>query len=652
MNKKITAVTLSALMVLTMFTAMVPMASAVEEVSAPYEFMGAVTEIPGWMNLTSKDNPSLLFYDIDEGDGSETLDMYIDTNLDISYENFTYTTSIYMTDDNDPNVAWLGQGYYVVDNGSDWWISKKLVDEDEDDQTLLKVGESMSLPEGFTLMVQEIDVAGEEAWFTISQDGEQLGDEVVTTDSDEGEPYFVYEDDLDDDGDDDDVVMNFTVETVFAGMNTNLVKINNMDLISRNSLKIENNDKDLYSDFEIKVDPNTITIQLEDTDDEISLTSDGVKEIFEDRMSIRVNDEDDYAAVVRIITEPGTYEFMGAVTEIPGWMNLTSEDNPSLLFYDIDEGDGNEALDVYVDTNLDISYENFTYTTSIYMTEDDDPNVAWLGQGYYVVDNGSDWWISKKLVDEDEDDQTLLKVGESMSLPEGFTLMVQEIDVAGEEAWFTISQDGEQLGDEVVTTDSDEGEPYFVYEDDLDDDGDDDDVVMNFTVETVFAGMNTNLVKINNMDLISRNSLKIENNDKDLYSDFEIKVDPNTITIQLEDTDDEISLTSDGVKEIFKDRISIRVNDEDDFAAVVKTVIIGGPGPTATATATATPTGNVTAEPTGNATVDGTAAPTADVDTTDVPTPEPTEDEVPGFEAVFAIAGLLAVAYLVLRQRE
>jgi len=346
------------------------------------------------------------------------------------------------------------------------------------------------------------------------------------------------------------------------------------------------------------------------------------------------------------------YEFMGAVTSIPGWLNLTSEKNPGLLFYDIDEGDGSETLEMYIDSNLDISYANFEYTTSIYMTEDGDPNVAWLGQGFFVVDNGSDWWISEKLVDEDDDDEHLLRVGESMSLPEGFTLTVQEIDVDGEEAWFTISQDGEQLDDEVVTTDSAQGDPYFVYEDDLNDDGDDDDVVMNFTVETVFAGMNTNLVKIKNMDLISRNALNIENNDKDLYDGFETKVDPDKITIKLEDTDDEISLSSDGVKEIFEDRISVRVNDDDDFAAAVKTVIIGGPGPTATATATATPTGNVTAEPTGNATVDGTAAPTADVDTTETPTPEPTDDEVPGFEAVFAIAGLLAVAYLVLRQRE
>ncbi len=48
---------------------------------------------------------------------------------------------------------------------------------------------------------------------------------------------------------------------------------------------------------------------------------------------------------------------------------------------------------------------------------------------------------------------------------------------------------------------------------------------------------------------------------------------------------------------------------------------------------------------------------TADEVTTDVPeaeeeTEEEAEEETPGFEAVFAISGLLAIAYLVLRQRD
>ena len=63
--------------------------------------------------------------------------------------------------------------------------------------------------------------------------------------------------------------------------------------------------------------------------------------------------------------------------------------------------------------------------------------------------------------------------------------------------------------------------------------------------------------------------------------------------------------------------------------------------PTATATVTATPT------PTPSATAGATASPTE----TATPSPSPTKKPlIPGFEAVFAIASLLLVAYLVMRR--
>jgi len=64
------------------------------------------------------------------------------------------------------------------------------------------------------------------------------------------------------------------------------------------------------------------------------------------------------------------------------------------------------------------------------------------------------------------------------------------------------------------------------------------------------------------------------------------------------------------------------------------------PTPTPTVLPTATPTPTVA--PTVPPTVPPTVAPTA--------APTPTE-EVPGFEAVFAIAGLLAIAYVILRRK-
>lgn len=83
----------------------------------------------------------------------------------------------------------------------------------------------------------------------------------------------------------------------------------------------------------------------------------------------------------------------------------------------------------------------------------------------------------------------------------------------------------------------------------------------------------------------------------------------------------------------------IKADDGDGHTDEI-TVIIGEAAPTAAPTTepTAAPTAAPTAEPTAAPTIEPTAAPT---------TPEP-----PGFEAIFAIAGLLAVAYLVIRRRK
>ena len=674
MNKKITAVTLTAIMVLTMFTAMVPAASGVtaEQVAAPYEFFGYVNELDQdfiKFDLNSEDNPSILYYDFDEGEGNETLNFTVtyDT-LDIEDDNFTYTTTIYDKDD-EPFIAWLGEPFFVVEAGSDWYLSKLLVDEDEDDSTLLRVGESLNLAQGFAITPLEIDVEGGEAWFSITQDGEEVDSSIAY----EWEQY-VYEEDLNESGDDDNWVLRFNVETVFAGMNTNLVKINATQLVSPDVTKIETPDDELFTDFEVRSedrttdtwpginadDEDTLEIKLED-DDEISLKKDGIVSFLGDRFNFRINEEGDIGGIVVKITEPGYYELFAEVRSLdPDYIpfSLNSKDNPSILYYDFDEGEGNETLNFTVtyDT-LDIEDDNFTYTTTIY-DKDDEPFIAWLGEPFFVVEAGSDWYLSKLLVDEDEDDSTLLRVGESLNLAQGFAITPLEIDVEGGEAWFSITQDGEEVDSSIAY----EWEQY-VYEEDLNESGDDDNWVLRFNVETVFAGMNTNLVKINATQLVSPDVTKIETPDDELFTDFEVRSedrttdtwpginadDEDTLEIKLED-DDEISLKKDGIVSFLGDRFNFRINEDGDIGGVLKVVQVGE-------VVTPTPTEDLTVEPTVEPTnVTGvepgapTAAPTDAVVETEVPTPEPTPE--PGFEAVFAVAGLLAVAYLVLRQRE
>jgi S-layer protein (TIGR01567 family) len=659
MNKKITAVTLTALMVLTMFTAMVPSASAVEKVEAPYEFLAAVANVSGdatdaVFKLNSTTHPSILYYDLDEGEGNESLEFTVNNSEEeIKKKYFEYKTTIYNKDGEVGRnwIAWLGEPYYVVEAGGDWYLSKLLVDEDDDDEHLLRVGETMNLPNGFAISPLEIDVDGEEAWFTVTQDGEEV--ESLVVDDDE---MFIYETDLNESGDDDNWVLTFWVESVFAGMNTNLVKINSTQLLDPEVTLVETPDDDVYDGFNVDdIGVESLVIELDESDDTVDLKRDGIVHFLDKRFSFRINEDGDYGALVRVIEEPGTYELFAAVANVSGdatdaVFKLNSTTHPSILYYDLDEGEGNESLEFTVNNSEEeIKKKYFEYKTTIYNKDGEVGRnwIAWLGEPYYVVEAGGDWYLSKLLVDEDDDDEHLLRVGETMNLPNGFAISPLEIDVDGEEAWFTVTQDGEEV--ESLVVDDDE---MFIYETDLNESGDDDNWVLTFWVESVFAGMNTNLVKINSTQLLDPEVTLVETPDDDVYDGFNVDdIGVESLVIELDESDDTIDLKRDGIVYFLDDRFSFRINEDGDFGGILRVVQVGEvEEPTETATPTDTVDANVTATPIDA--VDANVTATATTPPTPEPTPTPTPTKEPGFEAVFAVAGLLAVAYLVLRQRE
>jgi S-layer protein (TIGR01567 family) len=362
------------------------------------------------------------------------------------------------------------------------------------------------------------------------------------------------------------------------------------------------------------------------------------------------------------VTAP--YEFFGMVDDLTESdytnFDLTSADDPSVLYYDFEDGDGNESLNFSVHAgNKEIGEGNFLYETTIY-DKDGKDFIAWLGLPYYVVSNeGSDWYLSELLVDEDEDDTHLLEVGQTLTLEEeDLSVTPVEIDVDGGEVWFTITRGGEEVDSSVVKEGS-----LYKYDEDLNESGDEDNTVLEFNVETVFAGINTNLVKINSTQLVSSTEVvKVETPDSDLYDDFEVtsenkygaaNANDDTLVIKFHKDDDKISLKKDGIV-CFLDRFNFKMNKDGDVGGVCKIVEVGGIN--ATEPDDGIIEGNETVPPVdGNATVEPTEPAETDATpevTDDVPPVETATEEEPGFEAVFAIAGLLAVAYLVLRKRE
>jgi len=545
-----------------------------------YEYIGFVQNIHPdhapyvFFSLHSSTCPGILYYDFRTGDGYESLDFIVDTaNRQIKgMDNFTYSTSIY-TKDGEDFIAWLGDPYFVIEAGSDWYLGQMRIDEKEDDTHILESGESLTLEEGIAITPFEININDNEVCFSITKDGEELDNSTIK----EGE-IFTYKEDLNESGNNDNWILRFNVETVFEGMNSYYVKINNTQLISNDIIKIETPDNDMFSGFEITSinSDTTLQIRFDNADDKISLTKNGTVGFIGDTFNFRINEYGDIGGLVVMITEPGVHEIFTQVGKLSSGgyaiFYLTSANNPSILYYDLDEGVGNEVLDITVSNDdLEIAKGNFTYSTTVYKDENNNDMIAWLGKPYIVVDKTGDWYLSELVIDEDNDDVHLLEVGETLTLKEGYTVIPQEIDVYGKEAWFNIVKNGDVVDSSVQC----EGSQY-IYEEDLNDSGSTDNWVIKFNVETVIEGTNTNTVKINHTSQISSDVIIVEDGDKDLFDGFVIKTDDTAekIEIAIDGSDDEIKLKKDGTVSLLGDRFNFKVNEDGDIGGILKIVSI------------------------------------------------------------------------------
>ncbi|MCD4798901.1 MAG: hypothetical protein K8R19_07830, partial [Methanosarcinales archaeon] len=306
------------------------------------------------LKAMSADNPAVLYYDLEDKVGYESIRLPMYSNLSVPVGEMNYTTIPW-----GQNIAWGSSKYAVVySTASEWIITKKLIDEDSNDDYFLRVGNTLVLPGGWSITALEIDVDGSEVWMSISKDGEEVDNEVVT----EG-GYFIYKTDLG--GPQESEVMNFTVETVFAGMNCNIVKINNMDLISTDVLDLVNNDATLYDGYIVKTYPDQLSLI---NNDDIELSKGNVINIIGDLFALKVNEAGNLGALVKEV-EVDEYVSLikyilkdGKILEGDGYQinNYFVEVSDIILF----SGDLMPEVTIY-QLNSDGSYDELTTSTTL-----------------------------------------------------------------------------------------------------------------------------------------------------------------------------------------------------------------------------------------------------------------------------------------------
>lgn len=343
--------------------------------------------------------------------------------------------------------------------------------------------------------------------------------------------------------------------------------------------------------------------------------------------------------------------------------DMSSATHPSMLYYDFEEGYGKETLWFEVTDDLEIKEGKFEYTTEIYQKDGHD-YVAWLGSPYYVIESSNDWYLSQLLIDEDEDDEHSIKPGDTLNLGEGYTLVPLEISTEGNEVWFELSRDGEVIYNSIITENNE-----FKYKEDLNDNGNKDNWVVKFNVSTIFNGIETNIVEIIELQVVSTNVLRLDLPDDDLLSDYKITSPASdVILIELEN---DIDLKKDGTVDLLGGQFQFKVNEDGDIGGVVKILeFIDSDCPECPEVETIysddcpecpeCPEAEIIYSEDCPPCPDCPECPECPEVTVSTPTPEvsseiPSAEATngsPGFEAIFAIAGLFVVAYLVHRKKK
>ncbi|MCZ7394082.1 MAG: S-layer protein domain-containing protein [Candidatus Methanoperedens sp.] len=272
------------------------------------------------------------------------------------------------------------------------------------------------------------------------------------------------------------------------------------------------------------------------------------------------------------------------------------------------------------------------------------PILGWQAQPYIAVKNNSKK-LARLLIEQGNatSEKKSLTVGETWDIGDGWTLTAQSIDAKASprQVWLVLSKDGVKLDDKVIG----QGDIYVYTEKSF---AGESDVPLFVTyVDSVFAGATSDMVQLRFTWAISKSVTEVKS--ADVFGNMEV-ITANNTNLLLRNKDKTVTLTKDGTVDIMGE-LKFRVADSDVLRYYPMVEYQVGPTTTTTGTATSTAMVNQTNQ-TVTETATSVATATGAVTETATPAPTATPKPTPAFESVFAIAGLLAVAFLVLRQRK
>lgn len=318
------------------------------------------------------------------------------------------------------------------------------------------------------------------------------------------------------------------------------------------------------------------------------------------------------------------------------------------FWFDLNKNQSSETMDITVSgtDNRTIKEGDLVYNCTPQSVEykNDDLNaeygrymlIGFMADEYICYDNKVDKLV-KLLIEWGSSDEMVLSIDDSMELPDGYRLTAAEIDLAGDRTWIKLYKDSECIDDSIVF-----GGDTYIYEDA------DDVLLFSAQIESVFRGTESNLVVVKYIFLRSDEILEVRSGDS--FGVMEVKGTSGSIVLE---NDDVLTLDADSEIDIMNG-LYFKVADNDTALRyyLAKTVSLECPEcPSCPELVPAEPCPECP-EPVNATMLEPEAKPTK----SPIETPTEQDDDnggtLPGFEGVMALTGLLAVAFLVLKQRD
>ncbi|HOI70340.1 MAG TPA: S-layer protein domain-containing protein [Methanothrix sp.] len=572
-------------------------------------------------------------------------------------------------------------------------LSKVLIDDDE--ERTFTTGTPLKLMEDYELAIQAIDLDGNKVYVQLMKDGAVVDSAVVEPSKDGAgvqDKTYTYKKWL---GDTEKiVVIAVHFKNAFRGTDQDLATVDGIWQISDVVTDVEEDTE--YGKMTVQtVDAGTMSIMMNNEDNKITLSKNKKQELMES-IKIVTADQDATAEnplrfyLMKEITEPGTYEIRGVVKEVVDGATIEWDVSSFAgFYYDIDDDLGREKIEMKITGNVLDEPNGVIYTTEAQKDTFDYEEwgefwtIGFLADEYFAsyVDGNRetaylafdstdinlmvDEQLSKVLIDDDE--ERTFTTGTPLKLMEDYELAIQAIDLDGNKVYVQLMKDGAVVDSAVVEPSKDGAgvqDKTYTYKKWL---GDTEKiVVIAVHFKNAFRGTDQDLATVDGIWQISDVVTDVEEDTE--YDKMTIQsVDAGTMSIMMNNEDNKITL-SKNKDQLLMQNIRIKTADQDvinnenplrfyiyEEAVIEAEEEEAAPAPVEAPVAEEPVAEEpVAEEPVAEEPV--AEEPVAEEPVAEEPAAEePVAEEekgIPGFEAVFALTGLLAVSYLVLRKRE